>query len=73
MSKQSFKEVRAPDNPRYLTKSRFVLAVECETKLFYTGKTEYADRKKEDPFLAALAEGGFQVGEMAKLYCAWIL
>ncbi len=70
MSKQSFKEVRAPDNPRYLTKSRFVLAVECETKLFYTGKTEYADRKKEDPFLAALAEGGFQVGEMAKLYFA---
>jgi hypothetical protein len=54
--------------PRYLTKSRFVLAVECETKLFYTGKREYADRKREDPFLAALAEGGFQVGEMAKLY-----
>lgn len=54
--------------PRYLTKSRFVLAVECETKLFYTGKDEYADHKKNDPFLSALAEGGFQVGEMAKLY-----
>ena len=54
--------------PRYLTKSRFVLAVECETKLFYTGKAEYADYKKNDPFLSALAEGGFQVGEMAKLY-----
>ena len=54
--------------PRYLTKSRFALAVECETKLFYTGKAEYADHKKDDPFLSALAEGGFQVGEMAKLY-----
>ena len=54
--------------PRYLTKSRFILARECETKLFYTGKSEYADHKKEDPFLSALAEGGFQVGELAKLY-----
>ncbi|UCF98268.1 MAG: hypothetical protein JSV89_01730, partial [Spirochaetaceae bacterium] len=54
--------------PRYLTKSRFVLAVECATKLYYTGKAEYADHKKDDPFLSALAEGGFQVGELAKLY-----
>ncbi|HUV06688.1 MAG TPA: DUF2779 domain-containing protein [Spirochaetia bacterium] len=53
---------------RYLTKSRFALALECETKLFYTGKPEYPDRKREDSFLTALAEGGFQVGEMAKLY-----
>jgi hypothetical protein len=53
---------------RYLTKSRFVLAVECETKLFYAGKSAYADQKKDDPFLSALAEGGFQVGELAKLY-----
>jgi len=54
--------------PRYLTKSRFVMALECPTKLFYTGKGEYADHKKDDPFLSALAEGGFQVGELAKLY-----
>jgi hypothetical protein len=54
--------------PRYLTKSRFKLAVECPTKLFYTGKTDvYPDRKREDEFLQALAEGGFQVGELAKL------
>lgn len=53
---------------RYLTKSRFSLAEECPTKLFYTGKKEYADKKGEDPFLAALAEGGFQVGELAKCY-----
>lgn len=54
--------------PRYLTKSRFKLTLECPTKLFYTGKTDvYADRKREDEFLQALADGGFQVGELAKL------
>lgn len=54
--------------PRYLTKSRFKLATECPTKLFYTKKPEYADQKIDDPFLMALAEGGFQVGELAKAY-----
>ena len=53
---------------RYLTKSRFKLAKECPTKLFYTGKKEYANQKNENSFLLALAEGGFQVGELAKLY-----
>lgn len=54
--------------PRYLTKSRFKLALECPTKLFYTGKADvYPDRKREDEFLQALADGGFQVGELAKL------
>lgn len=52
---------------RYLTKSRFKLAVECPTKLFYTGKNEYRDALKEDDFLAALAEGGYQVGALAQL------
>jgi hypothetical protein len=54
---------------RYLTKSRFKLALECPTKLFYTKKESvYADQKQADPFLEALAEGGFQVGELAKCY-----
>jgi hypothetical protein len=54
--------------PRYLTKSRFKLAVECPTKLFYTNKpTVYADAKADDEFLQALADGGFQVGELAKV------
>jgi len=55
-------------NDRYLTKSRFSLALECPAKLFYTGKREYANQSLEDSFLAALAEGGFQVGELAKQY-----
>lgn len=54
--------------PRYLTKSRFKLGTECPTKLYYTGKKEYPDQKMDDSFLAALAEGGFQVGELAKCY-----
>ncbi len=53
---------------RYLTKSRFKLATECPTKLFYTGKSEYANQNLDDSFLLALADGGFQVGELAKYY-----
>jgi hypothetical protein len=53
---------------RYLTKSRFKLALECPTKLYYTGKQEYPDNKQDNSFLEALAEGGFQVGELAKCY-----
>ena len=45
--------------PRYLTKSRFKLAVQCPTKLFYTGKKNIdRDTMQEDSFLAMLAEGG---------------
>jgi len=55
--------------PFYLTKSRFKTALECPTKLFYTDKENiYANKKSEDEFLMALAEGGFQVGELAKHY-----
>lgn len=53
--------------PRYLTKSRFKLGCECPAKLYYTRKAEYKDRSLEDTFLAALAQGGFQVGELAKI------
>lgn len=53
--------------PRYLTKSRFKLGYECVTKLFYTGKRDaYVDLMAEDSFLQNLAEGGYQVGELAK-------
>ena len=54
--------------PRYLTKSRFQLAMQCKTKLFYEGKAEYANQSIDDPFLLSLAEGGFQVGALAKCY-----
>ena len=52
---------------RYLTKSRFKIAIECPTKLYYSGKSkEYRDTMSENAFLAMLAEGGYQVGELAK-------
>lgn len=55
-------------SPRYLTKSRFQLAVDCPSKLFYYGKgKEYRDAMAENDFLAMLAEGGYQVGALAKL------
>ena len=53
---------------RYLSKSRYKLALECPTKLFYTGKEHlYANQKVDDPFLLALAKGGFQVEELARM------
>jgi len=54
--------------PRFLTKSLFSLAMTCPTKLYYAGKKEYANRTLDDPFLQALADGGFQVGELARAY-----
>ena len=53
---------------RVLSKSRYKLGLECPNKLFYTGKKEYANQKQEDPFLQALASGGFQVEELARLH-----
>ncbi len=51
----------------YLTKSRFKTALSCPTKLYYGTKgNNYQDNKAEDPFMMALAEGGYQVGELAK-------
>lgn len=57
-----------PTKPRYLTKSRFKIAQECPTKLYYHDrKNEYANQKDSNEFLKALAMGGFQVGELAKV------
>lgn len=55
-------------NSRYLTKSRFKLALDCPTKLFYTRKDEYEDTSETDSFLEGLAQGGFQVEELARMY-----
>ncbi len=52
---------------RYLTKSRFKLALECPTKLYYSAESNgYFDKNKGNDFLQALADGGNQVGELAK-------
>ncbi|MDD4615008.1 MAG: DUF2779 domain-containing protein, partial [Caldisericia bacterium] len=54
--------------PRTLTKSRFQIACQCPTKLFYLDQPEYSNVRREDSFLEALAEGGYQVHELAKYY-----
>ena len=54
-------------NPRYLTKSRFKLALDCPTKLYYTRKEQYENKSDSDSFLEALAQGGFQVEELARM------
>ena len=52
-----------------LTKSLFKIGNECPTKLFYSARPEtYPSSKLDDEFLKSLADGGFLVGELAKLY-----
>lgn len=53
---------------RYLTKSLFMMATECPTKMYYYRKDEYPSRKDGNEFLQALADGGFQVGALAQCY-----
>ena len=52
-----------------LSKSSFVHCLECPTKLYYKLRPKtYKSLNDDNEFLAALAEGGIQVGELAKLY-----
>lgn len=51
-----------------LTKSKFRLAFECPTKLYYADRPQYANQLMEDSFLKALAEGGYQVEALARCY-----
>jgi hypothetical protein len=54
---------------KYLTKSKFTHCLECPTKLYYKShEDEYVTSQDDNDFLKALAEGGIQVGELAKLY-----
>jgi len=54
---------------KVLSKSRFKLGLECPNKLYYTGRpTVFANKKSSDTFLLALANGGFQVEELARMH-----
>jgi hypothetical protein len=54
---------------RLFTKTVFKLATECPTKPFYyKRKDTYGNVDTDNEFLMALAEGGFQIAELAKLY-----
>ena len=55
--------------PKLFTKSAFKQALECPASLYYYYDSEhYANQNNEDDFLQALAEGGQQVGDLAKVY-----
>ena len=55
---------------RLFTKSAFKIALRCPAALYYYRDPKtYANQNSGDEFLHALAEGGFQVGDLAKIYC----
>jgi len=50
-----------------LTKSRFKLAIDCPTKLHYAkSENGYRNKNDDNDFLEALADGGHQIGALAK-------
>lgn len=54
---------------RLFTKSAFKQALFCPASLYYYYDCEqYANQMNEDDFLQALAEGGQQAGDLAKVY-----
>jgi len=54
---------------KLLSKSRFKIGLECPNKLYYTyHKDRYPSTKEEDSFLQSLAQGGFQVEELARMH-----
>lgn len=40
---------------RYLTKSRFLMVMDCPTKLYYVDKDKYANQSLEDVIMNSLA------------------
>ena len=54
---------------KLLTKSKFKMALECPTKLWYYDRPdEYTNKLDENSFIKALAEGGAQVEALARSY-----
>lgn len=53
---------------KLFTKSAFKEAIRCYTGMYYYGSKAYANQNNEDDFLQALADGGKQAGELARLY-----
>ena len=53
---------------KVLSKSRFKIGAECPNKLHITHHSNlYPSTKEDDTFLQALAQGGFQVEELARM------
>ena len=52
----------------YLTKSKFKIGLECPNKFYFLKNKHYENQSIDNPFLDALADGGFQVEELARLH-----
>lgn len=55
-------------NTKLFTKSAFKTAMHCPMQAYYMRNKEYENQSADDDFLKSLAEGGFQVGAIAKIY-----
>jgi hypothetical protein len=54
---------------KLFTKSAFKIAMHCPMQAYYYRNPDaYENQSANDDFLKSLAEGGFQVGELAKIY-----
>lgn len=54
---------------KLFTKSAFKVSLDCPWKLYYYRNPNlYFNANAENDFLESLAQGGFQVGELAKIY-----
>ena len=57
------------DEKKLFTKSAFKIATHCPMQAYYYRNPDaYENQSANDDFLKSLAEGGFQVGELAKIY-----
>jgi len=57
------------DEKKLFTKSAFKIATHCPMQAYYYRNPKmYENQSATDDFLKSLAEGGFQVGELAKIY-----
>jgi len=51
-----------------LSKSQFRLGLSCPNKIYFKNNKEYVNQSLDDPFLKALASGGFQIEAYARKY-----
>lgn len=57
------------DEKKLFTKSAFKIATHCPMQAYYyRNPDDYENQSATDEFLKSMAEGGFQVGKLAKIY-----
>src|SRR5210317_2119782 len=51
-----------------LSKSQFRLGLSCPNKIYFRNNKQYINQSLDDPFLQALASGGFQIEAYARKF-----